>query len=306
MSKIILPFLFFSMASNRIYSQTDIVLAENLNTLGLSGKVKSVREISYNAKKGNSGITKTTKGWQYEFENDSECFFDTLGNLVLEHKILPSKKEVIYSIKYDSLNRISEVNRLLFTHRFIYDSLNRVVSSQKENRDAANSKSQVITDYLYYYDSLNLLVKKEEFGEESGVFIETFQYDSSRNLIYSELKSGDFVETHLYKYNENLLLIKEEWKNSKEGMIETTFYTYKDKVKLLERWVDYENGKPDGSIDDTYDKGNVIKSVEMDPDGEVDVLETCTYQYDLQGNWVKKTINCNEKYYIVERSIAYH
>ena len=306
MFKMVFILLLLITGKGLLHAQNDIIRAENLGSLGLTGKVKSMLEVSYNAKKGNTGITKTTKGWQYDFENDSESFFDTLGNLVLEQKIHPAKKEVVYTIKYDSLNRIIEVNRAQFTQRFVYDSLNRVVSSQKENRNAEVSKLQALTNYLYYYNAQGLLTKIEEFGEQAGVFIETFQYGPSRNLIYSELKAGEFTETHQYKYNEDLMLIKEEWKDSKAGMLETNSYTYKEKLKFLDHWVEYENGVPNGSIDDTYDRGNVIKSVEKDADGVIVVLETCSYQFDSHGNWVKKIITNDEKYYIVERVIEYY
>ncbi|WP_148235449.1 hypothetical protein [Fluviicola taffensis] len=307
----LLLILLLGIPFNEVYSQQSIIEAENLNTLGLLGKVKTVQEISYNAKKGTTGITKSTKGWQYEFENDSESFFDTLGNLILENKVEASKKEAVYSIKYDSLNRIICVNRFLFTHHFNYDSLNRIASSQKENRPVGNnsksdSKTEATTNYIYYYDSLNLLIKTESFGDLSGVSIETFQYDTLKNLILSEFTKGDYTETHQYKYNENQQLIKEEWKDNKEGIAEVTTFNYKNKAKILERWIDYEDGKPDGSIDDTFENGNIVKTVEVDSDGVIAVLELCTYEFDKTGNWIRKTINSNEKYYIVERFIEYY
>lgn len=298
-----LLFLLCFSGSN-LLAQTDITHAENIQTLGLSGKVKRVVETSYHAKKGNAGLTKTSKGWQYDFETDSESIIDTLGNLVLEYQLLPSKKEITYSIQYDSLKRIVAVNRLQSTQQFVYDSLNRICSSTKENRNSRDLQPPV--QFHYTYDSQGRLSKIETFGGANGVFIETYQYGPSGNLVYSELKAGDFIETHQYKYNEDLMLIKEEWKDSKAGMLETHSYTYKDKQKFLDHWVEYENGLPNGSIDDTYANGNTIKSVEKDPDGVIVVLETCTYQSDKQGNWIKKTITENDHYYIVERVIEYY
>ncbi|MDF3026733.1 MAG: hypothetical protein K0S23_1040 [Fluviicola sp.] len=300
----ILFVLLFSF--EQLYCQGSITETENLNTLGLSGKVKRLSETSYNAKKTTAGIVKSSKGWQYDFENDSESFFDTLGNLVLENKILPNRKETAYSIKYDSLNRIISVNRLVYTHRFVYDSLNRIVSSQKENNPIGNtSKTEAGTQFIYHYNAENFLSKIESF-DQSGVAIETFQYNQSGKVISSEWTKGNHIETHQYTYNENQLLIRDEWKNNEEGILEVTTFTYKDKVKTLEHWVDYEDGKPDGSIDDIFEKGNIIKTVEVDPDGVIDVLELCTYQFDSKGNWIKKTINCNEKYHMVERIIEYY
>ena len=297
----------FLFSCQQLYSQESIIEAENLNTFGLYGRVKSLTEVSYHAKKTTAGIVKSTKGWQYEFENDSESFFDTLGNLVLENKILPGGKEVVYSIKYDSIKRIINVSRFLFTHHFVYDSLDRIITSRKENHpiDKA-SKTEASTQFLYHYNAENLLSKIESFNDQSGVTSETFQYDPSGKLILGEWTKGDYIETHQYKYNENQLLIKEEWKDNEDGIVEVTTYTYKDKVKTQERWVDYEDGKPDGSIDDVFENGNIVKTVEVDPDGVIALLELCTYQFDSKGNWIKKTINSNQKYYIVERIIEYY
>jgi F0F1-type ATP synthase gamma subunit len=301
--KKIYALFFFILTCGLIAAQESVLKEENLKTFELQGKVKLLREVSFQAKKTPTGIVKSTKGWQYDFEYDSEYLFDTLGNLLVEYSMSSPKKELVYSIQYDSLHRISVVNRLLTTHIFNYDSLNRVANSLLSGTD---SKKHFTTHFIYYYDSINQLIKIESFGDHSTVTVETFQYNSSGKLILNHIQKGEHVETHSYTYNERNLLIKEETKDNYEGILETTTYNYKDQEKILERWIDYEDGKPDGSIDDTFEKGNIVKTVDVDSDGTIGLIETSTYQFDSTGNWIRKTINSNEKYFIVERYVEYY
>ncbi len=298
-----------------VFCQVNLTEAENWHTLNLNGKVKTIKEVSFKGKKVTNVITKSGPGWQYDFENDSESFFDTLGNLVLENNIQLPQKEIVYSIKTNDQNQIISLNRPFFTHEFSYDSLNRIVSSWKSSKPAkTNSKGSnpaekavVKSYYTYFYDSTNLLVKAEILDENSNqIGVETFQYNVKRDLVIHRLVQGEYTETHQYDYNDAGQLIRHEWRDSKEGILETTAYTYKNGVKATERWTDYANGRPDGYIEDTFLNGNSIKSVEMDTDGESSVIETCIYQLDDHGNWIKKTIIFDGSYFVVERTIEYY
>lgn len=313
MIRIILLCLLVS-STQSVFCQLDITEAENWSTLNLHGKVKMIKELSFKGKKVNNVVTKSDPGWQYDFEHNSESFFDTLGNLVLENNIQLPQKEVVYSIKTNEQNQIISLNRPLFTHEFSYDSLNRIVSSwksvkrtEKDSKVVLQPERAVKSHYTYFYDSTNLVVKAEIFDEHSTkTGVETFEYNAKKDLVLRKLTQGEYTETHQYYYNDAGQLIRHEWRDSKEGVLERTVYTYKNGVKATERWTDYENGKPDGYIEDTFLNGNSIKSVEMDTDGESSVIETCVYQLDDQGNWIKKTIILDGAYFIVERTIEYY
>ncbi|WP_300665237.1 hypothetical protein, partial [Fluviicola sp.] len=195
--KIIFPLL-LTILCNKLHSQEIILNAENLQTIGLQGKVKTLKEISFTAKKMANGVVKSVKGWQYTFEYDSESFFDTLGNLVLENNLNLGKKEAVYSIQYDSLGRISVVNRQQFSHHFLYDSLNRINSSYKTD---PRSKTLQTSYFTYDYNTENQLIRAEEFVENTSIGVETFLYNPSGKLISRELKKGNHIETHVYSYN---------------------------------------------------------------------------------------------------------
>ena len=294
------------------YGQTNIFEFENIVSLDLKGKVKTIKETSFKATKVNDEIVKSIKGWQYDSENDQEYYFDTLGNLVLKKDIINTITKDNYSIKLDSKKRIIEINRLYRSSYYVYDSLNNIISSKELNKQPeiiskGNTKptAGVFTNFKYYYDSKNLLVKKEEYKSNLKISIETFKYDNFNNLIECEIKKGTYIETHKYQYDVNNLLIKYEWADNDEGIAEITTFEYLDKIKMLEHWVDYEEGEPDGYIDDKFENGNIVETTEVEADGTTTVKEFCKYEFDNKGNWIKKIIDINGKYYVVERNIEY-
>ncbi len=256
------------------FGQTNIIEYENLENLNLKGNVKTIKETSFTATKVNDQIVKSIKGWQYDWENDQEYYFDSIGNLVLKKELIDSKTRNNYSIKFDNKKRIIEINRLYNSSFYVYDTLNNIISSKEVNKQPesisnGNTKptSGDITTFKYYYDSKNLLVKKEEFKSNLKISTEAFKYDNFNNLISCEIKQDSYIETHKYHYDVNNLLIKYEWADNDEGIAEITTFEYLDKIKTLEHWVDYEDGEPDGYIDDKFENGNIIETTEVELDG---------------------------------------
>lgn len=66
------------------FGQTNFIEYENSENLNLKGNVKTIKETSFTATKVNDQIVKSIKGWQYDWENDQEYYFDSIGNLVLK------------------------------------------------------------------------------------------------------------------------------------------------------------------------------------------------------------------------------
>jgi hypothetical protein len=295
------------------FGQTNVIEYENLESLNLKGKVKTINEKSFKATKINSEIVKSGSGWQYDWQNDKEYFFDTIGNLISKNDLINSKSKDNYSIKLDNKNRIIEINRLYKTIYFEYDSLNRILSSKEINKQPetisnGNTKptSGTVTNFKFYYDSKNLLLKKEEYKSNVKISVQTFKYDSFNNLILCEIKEDSYIETHKYQYDSNNLLIKYEWSDNEEGIAEITTIQYLNNIKVLEHWVDYEEGEPDGYIDDKFENGNIIESIEVESDGSITGKEIIKYDFDANGNWIKSIIDYNGKYYIIERNIEYY
>ncbi|MBU3661244.1 MAG: hypothetical protein FGM14_15330 [Flavobacteriales bacterium] len=312
MNRIII-ILAISLLNQIAFGQIKLSEFENLESLNLKGKVKTIKETSFKANKINSEVVKLGKGWQYDWQNDKEYFFDTLGNLISRKDLINSKKSEKYSIKLDNENRIIEIHRLSKSIYFEYDTLNRILSSkeiikQPETTSNGNTKptSGVTTNYSYYYDSKNLLLKREAYKSNLKISVETFKYDNFNNLILWEIREDSYIETHKYEYDSNNLLIKYEWADNEDGIAEITTIQYLNNSKVLEHWVDYEEGEPDGYIDDKFENGNIVESVEVEADGSIASREIIKYDYDASGNWIKSIIDFNGKYYIIERNIEYY
>lgn len=284
------------------FGQIPTLSFENLESQSLKGKVKLVKTNSFNANKVNGAFVKTTKGWQYPWENEEEVYFNTQGYLELKKEMKNGTTSVTYSIKLDDKNRVVyDIQNENLEYYFTYDSLNNICSSKEIIRD-----KHIVSDFKYYYNAKNTLVKKEEYLSKQLISTETFTYDSLNNLVKIDYVKGAYSEMETFEYDGNNLLVKHEWSDNEEGIAEITTYQYVNKQKTFEHWMGYEEGEPDGYIDYTFENGNVIETKEIERDGEISGHEFKKYEYDSQGNWVKMTIDDDGKYFIVERTISYY
>jgi len=283
------------------FGQIPTLSFENLESQNLKGKVKLVKTRSFNANKVNGAFVKTTKGWQYPWENEEEVYFNTQGYLELKKEMKNGTTSVSYSIKLDDKNRIVQIDESVLTYHFKYDSLNNIRSAKEIIRD-----KHIESDFRFDYSDKNTLVKKEEYQSNQLISTESFTYDSLNNLIKIHYVKGAYSEMESFEYDNENLLVKYEWSDNEEGMVEITTYQYVNKQKTFEHWLDYEEGEPDGYIDYTFENGNVIETKEIERDGEISGHEFKKYEYDSQGNWVKMTIDDDGKYFIVERTISYY
>lgn len=302
----------FILLQQVAFAQTNVMEYDNLKTLNLKGKVKTISEISYHAALVNSEVVKLNKGWNYDWQHDELYFFDTLGNLLSRKEVINSIPVENYSIKLDSNNRIIEVNRLVKTTNYEYDSLNRILSSIEKEKIPESSENENLHNFYfpknqnYYYNSNNLLVKKEELVLKKIFSTQTFEYDNFNNLIFRQINYSGMIESHKYEYDDNNLLIRYEWSDSKDGIAEITINEYLNQIKIKERWELYLDNELEGYIDTKFENGNIAETKEIEIDGTVSGKETMTYEYDENGNWIKMIMNSNDNYFIIERTIDYY
>lgn len=304
----------FSLIQQLLLGQTNVMEYDNLKTLNLKGKVKTIKEISYRAAEVNSKVVKLLKGWKYNWQHDMLYSFDTLGNLVSLKEEINSNQIDNYSIKLDSKNRIIEVNRLVRTNYYQYDSLNRIYSSiiiykdpETNSNGNLNAANEYETKEYYYYDSKNRLSKKERFENKIKTFVETFQYDSHNNLILCQIKKGALIESHKYVYDANNLLTKYEWGDNEDGVFEITINEYLNQNKVKERWELYIDNELEGYIDTKFENGNIVETKEIEIDGTVSGTETVTYEFDENGNWIKSVTKYSDgALFMIERTIDYY
>ncbi|REG90243.1 hypothetical protein [Flavobacterium aquicola] len=286
---------------------------KNLATLNLKGKVKTIIEKSFNAKKNGVNYIKTFEGWQSSWQKNNEQKFDVNGNLIDKTYFENSKPIRNDFFKYEN-NKITETNTLYANRFFTYDEFGKIKSEKfidKKPKKITTGKENIPikkeTHIEYFYSENSKLIQKIESNLSGNqVSVQNFKYDQNNNLIYQELKYSSRKEWYDYHYNNDNLLFKIEWKDDKFGLLEETFITYNNHEKKTENWTNYFEGEKEGSIEYNYEKGNEIQTKEFDADGNLENAEKISYTYDKFGNWINKTITLKSKAYIIERQILYY
>lgn len=286
---------------------------KNLTTLNLKGKVKTITEKSFNAKKDGINYIKTVEGWRSNWQNNNVQKFDGNGNLIDKTYFKNSKPIRNEYFKYEN-KKITESNTLYANRFFSYDKFGKIKSEKfidKKPKKIATEKENIPvkkeTHIEYFYSKNSKLVQKIESSLSGNqISVENFKYDQNNNLIYKELKYSNRKEWHDYYYNTDNLLYKIEWKDDKFGLLEVTIITFNNREKKSENWTNYFEGDKEGSIEYIYEKGNEIQTKEFDADGNLENTEKIIYIYDKFGNWINKTIILKSKAYIIERQIIYY
>ena len=285
----------------------------NLTTLNLKGKVKTITEKSFDAKKSGADYVKTDEGWQSSWQKNNTQKFDVDGNLIDKTYFENSKPIRSDSFKYEN-NKITAINTLYAIRFFYYDESGKIESEKlidkKPKKIATGKENTPIkkeTLIKYFYSKNRELTQKVE-SDLSGnqISIQNYKYNQNKNLIYNDLKYSGGKEWYDYYYNNDNLLYKIEWKDDKFGLLEVTQITYNNGEKKSENWTNYFEGDKEGSIEYNYENGNEIQTKEFDADGNLENTERISYKYDNFGNWINKTIILKNKAYIVERQIIYY
>lgn len=101
----------------------------NLTTLNLKGKVKTITEKSFDAKKSGADYVKTDEGWQSSWQKNNTQKFDVDGNLIDKTYFENSKPIRSDSFKYEN-NKITEINALYAIRFFYYDESGKIESEK--------------------------------------------------------------------------------------------------------------------------------------------------------------------------------
>lgn len=307
----------------------------------LKGKVKSYKEISYEAKDHFGNIEKGKRKRRLDYEDDFQKKYDQYGNLI-EYNGYNSDG----SLKYKSIFKYEENNKRIedntynpdgsLVRRDIYRysktgmrTIERSTSYAKKPYNSMISKyekngNQIEVKYYnqdgierifitYLYDEYGNMIEEKRFDVFNGVL------SFSSHLTYKYDKQGNQIEYNTYD-SDNNLASKVKSKYDKNKIIEEEFsdgekriYIYDDKGNQIEMTQDLNNfGLGFVKFMYTYDiYGNVIREEQSQSNNEDykvwNFANTYEYVYDDNGNWIKKIEFIRGKAEsIIEREFEYY
>ena len=296
MIKILIQIIFILYMVPSVSAQLDPV-----DDWNLSGKVKSVTENSYTGLATGKEYIKGPKGWSYSWKSDSRIELDSNGNII-RRTYFDNLAKLIRTDEFTfEKGKLTRSKILTQTNTFEYDSLGRI-------KNELYMKGDINLRIIYMHDSKNRVQQKLQFnlGNELKT-TDNFTYDERNNLILQESIYPGGKDSVVYTYNAKNQLTKTVWFDETRKIVERTVYEYIEGKVSYQKWEDFEEGKPDGTVEYLYEKGNEKSVVDIDADGTIAGKETHSYSYDKQGNWIRKvTIIDDEEIFIIERKIEYY
>ncbi len=165
---------------------------------------------------------------------------------------------------------------------------------------------------IYKYDSV------------TGLLVETNFYDENEKLKYTtnfKFENGNLIEENIFdefgnpsysfsnKYDANGNLIEEHFYNENGVLIWKSIFTVDPKGAVLEKKTIIDESFEELNTKETYvydTKGNIISSKRYGLENTFDLI-TNKYEYDSQGNWIKRTeFENNKPKAISEKKIEYY
>ena len=257
----------------------------SLDELNLSGKVKSVREISYEAVDLIDFIAKGDRKRENPGEPDSYRVFDSTGNLTEE-------------ILFQADNGINRKTTFRYEGREIVKTISSPDSSLSEK-------------CIMHFSNKGYLILETDIGPEGKLqYKRAFKYDRKGNLRAESVNDFGGIATSSVRYRyDNRNRLMEEVRYDRNGKQTLKIVTkYAEGSGDAEKSVYDANGILGGKDFYRYDgNGNeVIKNL-FTPSGELMMSWSYRYESDSAGNWIKRTSRLGERpRFIVERIIAYY
>ncbi len=190
--------------------------------------------------------------------------------------------------EFDDKNRLLSEEYCLLdfltSYKYKYDENVRLIERTNFNR----------LDRKYEYDSTGNQVKELMFDSEGLMGYWTYKYDNNGYKIEKTGYLGDdFVERWIYEYDQDHKKIKEfmvgaELDNSQTEMVKT--YEYDNKGRLISvLWTDPKTKITSVDKYKYNDKNDIIEHYNKnDFQRGIEEIKFYKYQYDKNGNWVKR------------------
>lgn len=223
--------------------------------------------------------------------------YDTAGNVVRE-------------TTYNSHKQKTEDEGFYYTNGLLMRSIKN--GAQKDYKyDEQNLLQSVTYQNKYvlekYYYNQQLLARMESYAYD-GSLTNTiyYKYNDQNLLIEEKTIEEDYIDWFEYQYDENGNKVAEYWFDSMEGPLEKTEYLFTNNTLAHEIWINFYEGKPQGSVEYFYTNGLEMETIDSDFEDGTIIKTVYEYEFDAQNNWIKCTETTNDgKTKITERLIEY-
>jgi YD repeat-containing protein len=160
---------------------------------------------------------------------------------------------------------------------------------------------------LYEYDDQNRKIAETRYSKDKLIYKTTFGYDG-QNLIKKETTgpTGAIEYREKRSYDKKGNLLEKYVIDSNDKSMTHEAYKYDAQGNMTE-WISTVNNIPEMQMSYKYDSHNNITAMKTkNGKGETIDDRTYTYEYDNNGNWIKKTVSVNgDLFTIAERKIEY-
>lgn len=264
------------------------------------------------------------------YESKTYAFKD---RLLTYQEYLPN--DVLYTTKYtydgDKNTILSKRDK---QGRQIHRTVNTFEKGLLTQKRVFDNNDVLIERFTYKYDKNGNAVQVAKHTEYELLYTDIFAFDSKKNKVSEARtdKTGKPLYKILMTYKDSLLTksvtidalenqqsVENRSYDSKGNILNKSYqdfiskeftkesYRY-DKSGNLTEWVLYVGETKMQSISYTHDTHNNLTHIErLDQNGNVQENKKYTYEYDDQGNWIKKNIiNNDTPAFVLERKIEYY
>jgi len=259
--------------------------------------------------------------------------FEFKDRLLTHDEYLPDN--VVYKTKYtfvgDNNTIVSKRDR---EGRQIHRTVNTFEKGLLTQKRIFDNNDQLIERYTYVYDKQGNALQVAKHTEYETLYTDVYAYDNKRNKVSDARldKLGKQAYKNVMTYKDSLLtsaiglnaegievsiekrsydkkgnLLNKSFEDLENKMSSKELYHYDAKGNLIE-WILFEGSNKIQTISYDYDgHKNLTGLRRISNDGTVQENKKYIYEYDDQGNWIRKNIINNDMpVFVLERKIEYY
>ncbi|RRJ89229.1 RHS repeat domain-containing protein [Flavobacterium macacae] len=259
--------------------------------------------------------------------------FENKSKLLSEDEFLPN--DVVYKTKYtfDKGNN-TIISKRDKEGRQIYKTVNTFEKGLLTQKRLFDKSDQLMERFTYKYDKKGNLIEATLQNDYEVLYKDVYEYDTKNNKvsearldrsntpaykIATQFKDSLITEIKSYDSKGNLISLEKRNYDSKGNIesksledLENKEYSKEafkyDSAGNLVQWMQSVQDQKPQIINYQYDdQKNLVHLQRIDNEGNVQENRKYAYEYDEQGNWIKKSIiNNDTQTFVIERKIQYY